>query len=185
VGFPVGRIPRVGELPIGVSPGGSVGGVAVAVLVFARPIVAVFVDGSEVLARAVAFVRVTSPSLVGAGVDNAVTGILRRNGDTRWPLYGKVAYVTAIPVAALATSLVGITAVYALLVVGTVFPALFVFYRFWTGRRASRHLLFRQVDAPPGRLTPRSVLPVRTGRTPERWSGTAWPTCAPDSARFS
>lgn len=108
--------------------------VAVVVFVFAQPIAALFVDSPDVLGRAVTFIRVTAVSLVGLGIDNTVTGILRSSGDTRWPLYGKVAYVFAIPVAALAASTVGIVALYALLLVETVVPAVFVLYRFWTGR---------------------------------------------------
>ena len=108
--------------------------VAVAVFAFAKPIAVVFVDDPAVLEQAVAFIRVTALSIVGLGIDNTVTGILRSNGDTRWPLYGKIVYAAAIPIAAIAAGTVGITALYALLIFETVAPAVFVFYRFWTGR---------------------------------------------------
>lgn len=108
--------------------------VATTVFVFAQPITGLFVDNAGVLDQAVPIVRVAALSVVGLGIDNTVTGVLRSSGDTTWPLYGKVAYLLTIPVAAVSTPFVGIGALYALLLVETALPALFTFHRFRTGR---------------------------------------------------
>ena len=110
--------------------------VSAAVLLLARPIADVFVDGAETIDRTVPFVRVAALSAVAFGVDGAATGALRGSGDTRWPFYGKLVglYGAALPIAYLAVSSpLGLTALYLALFAETVVPAAVTYYRFRTG----------------------------------------------------
>ena len=109
--------------------------VSAAVVVLARPIAGVFVDDPETISRTVPFIRVAAVSAVGFGLDGAATGALRGSGDTRWPLYGKLAglYGVMLPVAFLATvTPLGILALYLAMLAETAVPAVFTVYRFQT-----------------------------------------------------
>ncbi|MFY4811165.1 MATE family efflux transporter [Haloarcula argentinensis] len=75
---------------------------AVLLVVFARPIVALF--GTAYPDLAAAFVRVFGLLVAGFSISRTMRGSLRGAGDTRWPLYGTVlgGYCYRLPVAALA-----------------------------------------------------------------------------------
>ncbi|SDW83416.1 putative efflux protein, MATE family [Haloarcula vallismortis] len=76
--------------------------VALLLVVFARPIVALF--GTAYPDLAATFVRVFGLLVAGFSVSRTMRGSLRGAGDTRWPLYGTVlaSYCYRLPVAALA-----------------------------------------------------------------------------------
>jgi Na+-driven multidrug efflux pump len=76
--------------------------VALLLVVFARPIVALF--GTAYPDLAAAFVRVFGLLVAGFSMSRTMRGSLRGAGDTRWPLYGTVlaSYCYRLPVAALA-----------------------------------------------------------------------------------
>ncbi|MFB9810819.1 MATE family efflux transporter [Haloarcula sebkhae] len=125
---------------------------AVLLVVFARPIVALF--GTAYPDLAAAFVRVFGLLVAGFSVSRTMRGSLRGAGDTRWPLYGTVlgGYCYRLPVAALALppSFVVTVPVLGIAVspgLGLGLPAIFAalvgdFYlkaavnagRFWSGR---------------------------------------------------
>ena len=116
--------------------------VSATVLVLARPVADVFVDGAATLDRTVPFVRVAAASAVAFGIDGAATGVLRGSGDTRWPFYGKLLglYGAALPIAYLAVASpfgvvgpFGIAALYAALFAETAVPAVVTYYRYRTG----------------------------------------------------
>jgi putative MATE family efflux protein len=105
------------------------------VFLFAEPVARLFVSDPEALARATVFVRVAAVSVVFMGLDGAATGALRGAGDTRWPFYGTLVglYLFALPTA-FASAVVGVTALYASMVLETLVPAAVSLYRFGTGR---------------------------------------------------
>ncbi len=114
----------------------------VSVVVFARPIAAVFVEPAEVDA-ATTFVRVAAVSAIGLAVKAAATGVLRGAGDTRIPFYAALVglYVFALPAAALGPiTAVGVFGLYAALLFEAVVPAAVTLWRFNTGewREVSR-----------------------------------------------
>ncbi len=112
-------------------------GVGAAVIVFAEPIAAVFVDDPAALALSTTFVTVSAISLVALGVDGAATGALRGAGDTRIPFYASLLglYVFALPVAFLGTvTPLGIWALYIALLLETAVPASVTLWRFRTDR---------------------------------------------------
>jgi len=76
--------------------------VALLLVLFARPIVALF--GTAYPDLAAAFVRVFGLLVAGFSISRTMRGSLRGAGDTRWPLYGTVlgGYCYRLPVAALA-----------------------------------------------------------------------------------
>jgi putative MATE family efflux protein len=76
--------------------------IAAVIVVFARPIAAVF--GTEHVGLTVEFIRVFGLAMAGFSVSRTMRGSLRGAGDTRWPLYGTVLgmYVVRLPIAALA-----------------------------------------------------------------------------------
>jgi len=110
-------------------------GTTLVVVVLARPIAAVFVDGPEVALTA-AFVRVAAISVVPLGVDDSITGALRGAGDTRIPFLATLAglYLAALPLAWLGTvTALGVLALQAALVVETAVPMVVNVARFRTG----------------------------------------------------
>ncbi|MFB6297591.1 MAG: MATE family efflux transporter [Salinirussus sp.] len=105
------------------------------VVALARPIAAVFVDGSAV-GLTTAFVRVAAVSVVPLGVDGSVTGTLRGAGDTRIPFVATLAglYLVALPVAWLGTvTALGVLAIQLALVAETAVPMAINVARFRTG----------------------------------------------------
>jgi len=125
--------------------------VALLLVVFAHPIVALF--GTAYPDLAAAFVRVFGLLVAGFSISRTMRGSLRGAGDTRWPLYGTIlgGYCYRLPVAALAlpTSFVVTIPVLGIAVspgLGLGLPAIFAalvgdFYlkaavnagRFWSG----------------------------------------------------
>ena len=126
--------------------------IAAVIVVFARPIAAVFGTGHPDLA--VEFIRVFSLAVAGFSVSRTMRGSLRGAGDTRWPLYGTMlgSYLYRIPVAFLAlpvgfavtVPLVGLSlspglgwglpAIYAAIVGDYYLKAAVNTGRFWTGK---------------------------------------------------
>jgi len=111
--------------------------IAAGTFVLARPIGRVFVDDPAILPTVVVFIRVTCLGVLFSGVYGGATGPLRASGDTRWPLYAQLAglYVFALPVATVGVLVpaVGVTALYAAVVVELAIPALVVYYRYHSG----------------------------------------------------
>lgn len=109
---------------------------AVFVLVFARLLTSLFIQDPDTVSGAVTFVRIGAISAIGQGIDGVNTGTLRAGGDTRWPLYGRLAglYGFTLPLAYLAiVTPFGIYALYLALVTETFVPALVTTYRFQAG----------------------------------------------------
>lgn len=110
---------------------------AIAVLVFARPLTTLFIQDPDTVSGAVTFVRIGAISAIGGGIDGVSTGILRAGGDTRWPLYGRLAglYGFTLPLAYLAiVTPLGIYALYLALLTETFVPAVVTTYRFHSGK---------------------------------------------------
>jgi putative MATE family efflux protein len=108
---------------------------ALLVVVFARPIAAVFTDSGG-LAVTTQFVRVAAVSVVALGVDGSVTGVLRGAGDTRLPFVATLAglYLVALPLAWLGTvTALGVVALLAALVAETLVPMVVNVWRFRAG----------------------------------------------------
>lgn len=102
-------------------------------LVFARPITLLFVQKQTVVTDTVVFVRIGAISLLGKGIDNSMTGVLKGAGDNRWPLYAKFTgmYVFMIPLIYLGTiTSLGIVGVYLAIIAETFVPAAITGYRF-------------------------------------------------------
>ena len=119
---------------------------AVTVFALAEQVAGVFVDDPAMIPLVAPFVAVAAISVVFRGVSSGATGPLRASGDTRWPFYGEVLglYAFTLPLAYLgavavplgpleAATPLGITALYAALVLETLVPAVVTFYRFDTG----------------------------------------------------
>lgn len=108
---------------------------ATLVVALARPIAAVFVDGTAVGPTAT-FVAVAAVSAVALGVDGSVTGTLRGAGDTRVPFVATLAglYLVTVPVAYLGVfTALGSAALLAALVTETAVPMVVNGLRFRTG----------------------------------------------------
>jgi putative MATE family efflux protein len=119
---------------------------ATVAFVLAGPVSRLFVSDPAVWPQAAALIRATSVSVVFWGVMNGALGPLRAGGDTRWPFYGQVAglFLCALPVAYLgATTALGITGLYAALVLETVVPAAVTYARFRSGRWRTVSRAFR------------------------------------------
>ncbi|TKX54387.1 MATE family efflux transporter [Halorubrum sp. SP3] len=108
-----------------------------AVILAARPIAGVFVDGPAAVSATAAFVVAAAISAVPLGVDGSITGSLRGAGDTRWPFVASMIglYAFALPAAlvGLATPL-GVGGLYAALVAEKLVPAGLNGYRFRSNR---------------------------------------------------
>jgi putative MATE family efflux protein len=111
--------------------------IAAGVFVVARPVGRVFVEDPAILPTVVTFIRVACVGVLFSGVYGGATGPLRASGDTRWPLYAQLAglYLFAIPVAYLGVVVpsVGVSALYAAVVLEQVVPAVVVYHRYRTG----------------------------------------------------
>ncbi|WP_324756302.1 MATE family efflux transporter [Haloarcula sp. GH36] len=111
--------------------------VAVALAPFSRQIGRLFVEDTTLLPLVTVFVAVACVSVVFRGIDGGATGPLRASGDTRWPLYSQLLgmYGFALPVAyvGVVVPAIGVTALYASLLVETAVPAAITYYRFRSG----------------------------------------------------
>jgi len=107
--------------------------IAVGVLLFVDPIARVFVDEPAILPLVTTFLTVAAVSILFNGVYGASTGPLRASGDTRWPMYAQLTglYLFTLPVAYLgAVTSIGITALYAAIVLEMAVPATITYYRY-------------------------------------------------------
>ena len=107
--------------------------ISVGVLVFVDPIARVFVDEPEILPLVTTFLVVAAVSILFNGVYGGATGPLRASGDTRWPMYAQLAglYLFTLPVAYLgAVTSVGISALYAAIILEMAVPAAITYYRY-------------------------------------------------------
>lgn len=114
---------------------------AVIVIVFAEPIVLLFVDdpatAAETVQVAVALVYAASLAVIARGVGGTYAGALDATGDTRWPFYGRLVgmFGVAIPLIYLgATTPLGLYGVYLSYFGQSVVPAVVNYYRFSTGK---------------------------------------------------
>ncbi|WP_226004225.1 MATE family efflux transporter [Natrinema salinisoli] len=112
-------------------------GIAVLVVLFARPIAGVFVTGPAEAAQAAAFVVVGAISSIGYGIDGAAAGALLGAGDTRWPFVASLLgrYAFALPAAALGlVTPLGVGGLYLALFLETTVPGGINYWLFRTGR---------------------------------------------------
>ncbi|MDF9744625.1 MATE family efflux transporter [Natrinema salsiterrestre] len=112
-------------------------GIAVLVVLFARPIAAVFVTGPSEAAQAAAFVVVGAVSSIAYGIDGAAAGALLGAGDTRWPFVASLLgrYAFALPAAALGlVTPLGVGGLYLALFLETAVPGGINYWLFRTGR---------------------------------------------------
>jgi putative MATE family efflux protein len=112
---------------------------AVAVFVFAEPIVALFVDdpNGATAPVAVGLVYAACAAVVAQGVTSGVAGTLDATGDTRWPFYSRAVgmFGFAIPLTYLgATTSLGLTGLYLSYFAQSIVPAAVNYYRFSTGK---------------------------------------------------
>jgi putative MATE family efflux protein len=110
--------------------------IAVGVLAFAEQIGRVFVDDPAALALVTTFLGAAAVSVLFSGVYGGSTGPLRASGDTRWPMYAQLAglYLVTLPVAYLGVvTPLGITALYAAIVLEIAVPAAITYYRYRSG----------------------------------------------------
>jgi putative MATE family efflux protein len=112
---------------------------AAIVLVFAEPIVTLFVGdpADPTIPVATTFVVVASFAVVGQGVNRGIAGALDATGDTRWPFYSRVLgmFGLGIPLAYLgATTALGLVGVYLAYFAESFLPAAINYYRFSTGK---------------------------------------------------
>jgi Na+-driven multidrug efflux pump len=123
--------------------------IAVVIVALARPISLAF--GSDAVAETITFVRVFGLGVAGFAISRTLRGGLRGAGDTTWPFYGTMAgtYLLKLPLAflALPSSLavgalgitvtpglgLGVTAIYAAILVEIYFKALVNGVRFHSG----------------------------------------------------
>ncbi|GGL57203.1 MATE family efflux transporter [Halocalculus aciditolerans] len=111
---------------------------AVPVILFARPIVVLFLGdpASPAIQYAVPLVYVAAVAIIPQGVTSGIAGALDATGDTRWPFYGRVLgmFCLAVPAAYLgATTTLGVLAIYFTFFAETVTPAIINTYRFRSG----------------------------------------------------
>jgi putative MATE family efflux protein len=112
-------------------------GAAAVVFVLAAPVAQLFTSNAAVAPAAAALIRATCVSVVFWGLMNGALGPLRAGGDTRWPFYGQALglFAFALPAAYLgATTALGMTGLYAALVLETVVPAAVTYARYRSGR---------------------------------------------------
>jgi len=119
----------------------SVGTYAVAaaiVVVFAEPIVRLFVDGggAGTVALAVPLTYAAALAVIAQGVSSAVAGALDATGDTRWPFYSRaLGMALGIGTTYLgATTALGLWGLYLAYFAQTIVPAAVNYYRFSTGK---------------------------------------------------
>jgi Na+-driven multidrug efflux pump len=124
---------------------------ATVVVLFARPVAAVFV-GSDGLSVATAFVRVAAVSALPLGIDGSVTGTLRGAGDTRVPFVSTLVglYLVALPVAWVGTvTALGVTGLLLALVAETLVPMAVNVARFRAGTWKTISRTYRPEQADP------------------------------------
>ncbi len=126
---------------------------ALLVLVFAEPIVALFVDegGAETIPIAVPLVRAAAFAVIAQGVNRTLSGALDATGDTNWPFYGRALgmFGVAIPVVYLGvTTSLGLWGLYLAFFAQTLVPAAVVYYRFSTGKWKAISREYRPEAAP-------------------------------------
>jgi putative MATE family efflux protein len=124
---------------------------AAVVVVAARPIATLFVNGSDI-PLTTTFVRVAAVSVVPLGIDGSISGALRGAGDTRIPFLATLAglYLVALPVAGLGVvTNVGVVALQAALVAETAVPMAVNFARFRTGAWKAISRSYRPGDVDP------------------------------------
>ena len=112
-------------------------GIAALVLLFARPIAAVFVTAPDEVAQAAVFVAVGAVSSIGYGIDGAAAGALLGAGDTRWPFIASLLgrYAFALPAAALGlVTPLGVGGLYLALFLETSVPGVINYWLFRSGR---------------------------------------------------
>ncbi len=112
---------------------------AAIVLVFAEPIVGLFVgeSGADTIPIAVPLVWAAAFAVVAQGVNRTLSGALDATGDTNWPFYGRALgmFGVAIPVVYLGVRTpLGMWGLYLAFFAQTVVPAAVVYYRFSTGK---------------------------------------------------
>ncbi len=110
--------------------------VAVVTGVFAEQIARLFVDDPAVVPLVVPFIYAACLGVIFQGIEGGAVGALRASGDTKWPLYAKLAglYVVGIPVAYLGViTPLGVVAIYLAFVAETFVPASITYYRLRTG----------------------------------------------------
>jgi len=112
---------------------------AAVVLVFAEPLVTVFVGEptNPTVPIATTLVMVASFAVVAQGVNRGIAGALDATGDTRWPFYSRVLgmFGLGIPLAYLgATTALGLVGVYLAYFAESIVPAAINYYRFSTGK---------------------------------------------------
>jgi putative MATE family efflux protein len=108
------------------------------VVVFAEPIVWLFVEAGDAATAAIAVPLVYAAALavIAQGVSSTIAGALDATGDTRWPFYSRVLGMgLAIGLTYLgATTSLGLWGLYLAYFAQTVVPAGINYYRFSTGK---------------------------------------------------
>lgn len=127
---------------------------AVTVVLFAEPIVRLFVDDpvGQTVPIAVTLVYAAAFAVVARGIGGSYAGALDATGDTRWPFYSRAIgmFGLGIPLVYLgATTSLGLWGLYLSYFGQALAPALINFYRFQTGKWKAISRQYRPESATP------------------------------------